>query len=138
MNFQFFFAGSTWSIPPGTQFIGYNITSRSQPSFVPDFKDRSSTYVDFNTRLRTGLLRQFQYFVDTQGAAATPVFVRLQIWDVLGTSYVSGVPTNYTVELKFEERHEVQTATGVYKVNILDIVHMSLVHFAPKFTSKVI
>ena len=111
-------SGSTWDIPPGTVFIGPNITARSQASFLPNIKDRDSTYVDFNTKLRTGLLTQFQYYIDTQGASGvSPVYVRFQVWEVLGTFFVAGVPSNYTVALRYEQRHLVDIATGVYTVS---------------------
>ena len=113
-------SGSTWDIPPGTVFIGPNITARSQASFLPNIKDRDSTYVDFNTKLRTGLLTQFQYYIDTQGASGvSPVYVRFQVWEVLGTFFVAGVPSNYTVALRYEQRHLVDIATGVYTVSTM-------------------
>lgn len=112
-------AGLTWTIPPGTEFQGYNITARSQPSFLPILKDRASTYVDFHTRLRTGVVTQFQYYVDTGPLETVPssgVYVRFQLWEVLDTSFASGVPTNYSVQLKYELRHLVDTVDGVYTV----------------------
>ena len=110
--------GSTWTIPPHTRFYGYNITSRAMPSYLPLLKERASTYVDFNAKIGTGILSQWQCYVDT-GSVSNPQSqtVNFQIWEVLSTSFGGGVPTNYTVRLRFSQSEVIGTANGVYTVS---------------------
>jgi len=109
--------GSTWTIPPGTEFIGNNLTTRDFPSYETGVKESNTTYVDFRSRLRTGLLTQFQYYVQVDDPITFgDVYVRFQVWRVVSTSYVGGTPTNYTVALEYEQRELLGRNPGVYTV----------------------
>lgn len=112
-----YLVASTWEVPPGTIFRGYNITDRNEESYG-NLKTKPSTYVDFNSVLVSGKVTEFQYYIDAGGeTAAQGQFTHFQIWKVIDTSFLSGVPSNYTIELVYSLRRETGTTPGVYRVS---------------------